>query len=126
MLQPRGSLGAVCINNVLIAVSGSGISSNLDSVEALVLDPESASLVHCTKRKRASSDSPWFSLPTVNTARHALSATMVGEAHGKGGTIFAVGGWKYGDRVRACNIHRTLFHFFTGVVFRPALQMADL
>ena len=128
MLEPRGSLGAVCVGRALVAVSGSGVSSNLDSCELLPLHPVPFVKRTGTQTREESSQGghapvvvdsgagggpkqgnntaqhagTWCPIPSVTTARHALSVTVSppNKESNVPATIFAVGGWKYGDRVR--------------------------
>jgi len=105
MLEPRGSLGAVCVGRTLVAVSGSGIASNLDTCELLPLTDEalpSSELLNDappSSVKPATAPSKWVRLPGVTTARHALAAASIPATSSRPAKIYAVGGWKYGDRV---------------------------
>ena len=127
MQEPRGSLGAECVGNALLAISGSGIASNLDSCEVLEVSgvelPATPTLGAGSKdveekakalpelsensapglaAKPASSQTvPWFKVPPVTIARHALTTTVMPGDPGSGmpTRVFATGGWKYGNQV---------------------------
>ena len=75
--EPRGSHGAACIGNVLYAVGGGGLRSNLASVEAF--------------EGNSGLSTVWHHVSPMTTPRHALSVIAAGEF------MYAVGGWMNGN-----------------------------
>ena len=73
MLEHRGSHGVVAIGNVLFAIGGGGLLSNLSSNEKLSCSMDN--------------EQKWTSIASMPTARHALVIV----SHQK--YIYAVGGW---------------------------------
>ena len=80
MLEHRGSHGVVAVGNVLYAIGGGGLLSNLSSNEKLL----------CSIDNNNNNDTiqhNWTSIASMPTARHALVVI----SHQR--YVFAIGGW---------------------------------